>query len=142
MKRNVIKIVISILILMVIISIANISFALDLGDLNSYAQTGTGGTEKLVSFASTMLSLLQYIGIAGGAIIIMVIGIKFMMAGAEEKAEYKEKMVPWIIGAFLIMAGSATPNAIYKMVNSATGTETETTETTTSSIVIYDLERG
>lgn len=132
------KVVISILILIMIISIANISFAIDLGDLNEYGETSTGsGMTMIVKKASIILTLVQYVGITSGVIILMIIGIKFITSSVEEKAEYKQRLIPWIIGAFLIMAGSSVPNAIYNMVNSTT----KNTETSVQT-VIYNLDIG
>ena len=34
----------------------------------------------------------------------MVIGIKYMMGSAEEKAEYKKTMLPYLIGAIILFA--------------------------------------
>ena len=34
----------------------------------------------------------------------MVIGIKYMMGSAEEKAEYKKTMIPYLVGAIILFA--------------------------------------
>ena len=47
-------------------------------------------------------------------------GIKYMMGSAEEKAEYKKVMLPYIIGAVLIFAGVNIASAIYKMASQIT----------------------
>ena len=34
----------------------------------------------------------------------MVLGVRYMMGSAEEKAEYKKVMIPYLIGAVLLFA--------------------------------------
>ena len=43
----------------------------------------------------------------------MVIGIKYMMGSAEEKAEYKKTMIPYLIGAVLLFAAVNLATYIY-----------------------------
>ena len=42
------------------------------------------------------------------------LGIKYMIGSVEDKANYKENMVRYIIGAVLIGAGPTIVNWIYK----------------------------
>ena len=44
--------------------------------------------------------------------IIFVIGIKYMMGSAEEKADYKKSMIPYIVGAVLLFSASAIVGVI------------------------------
>lgn len=44
---------------------------------------------------------------------LMIIGIRFMLGSAEEKAEYKDRMYPYIIGAVLLFAASNLVDVIY-----------------------------
>ena len=43
----------------------------------------------------------------------MVLGIKYMMGSAEEKAEYKKTMIPYVVGAILIFAATTIANAVF-----------------------------
>ena len=45
--------------------------------------------------------------------ILMVLGIKYMMGSAEEKAEYKKTMIPYLIGAVLLFAAVNLATYIY-----------------------------
>ena len=40
-----------------------------------------------------------------------------MMGSAEEKAEYKKTMVPYLIGAIVLFAASALAGGIYNMID-------------------------
>ena len=45
------------------------------------------------------------------------IGIKYLLGSVEEKAEYKQSMWPYVLGAVLIFAGAALTNVIYQAFN-------------------------
>ena len=48
----------------------------------------------------------------------MVLGIKYMMGSAEEKAEYKKTFIPYIVGALLLFAASALVGVLYNWADS------------------------
>ena len=50
----------------------------------------------------TIYNILLTIGIALTVIIGGILGIKFMMASAEDKAKIKEAMIPYVIGCVVI----------------------------------------
>ena len=45
---------------------------------------------------------------------LLIIGIKYILGSVEEKAEYKQTMWPYVLGAVLIFAGAAVTDIIYK----------------------------
>ena len=55
-------------------------------------------------------------GVIVAVVIILIIGIKYMVGSAEEKAEYKKTMIPYIVGAVLIFAGATIVNAVYNII--------------------------
>ena len=50
----------------------------------------------------SIYNILLYIGIAASVIVGAILGIKIMIASADEKAKVKEALVPYIIGCFVI----------------------------------------
>lgn len=86
----------------------------DLGDLNAYGGGG-GSSQKLEENAETILGVIQVVGIVVSVVMLMIIGIKYMMGSLEERAEYKETLKPYIIGAFLIFSGTTIPQIIYQI---------------------------
>ena len=66
--------------------------------------------------AGKIIGTLQWIGIVGGVIIMAIFGIKYMMGSIEEKAEYKKTMVPYIVGAVVVMAAPQIAKLIFNMV--------------------------
>jgi len=46
----------------------------------------------------------------------MVLGIKYMIGSADQKAEYRKSMLPYLIGAILIFASTSLADIIYSWV--------------------------
>jgi len=72
-------------------------------------------SQKFVSKAQEILGIIRNIGVAVGVIAISIIGLRYMFASVEEKAEYKQTMIPFMIGAILLIAGTTLVNYIYQI---------------------------
>lgn len=86
--------------------------SLGLDDLDDYKGTNPG-SEKLKSKANIIFSYLRTIGIVVSVVALIVIGIKYMMGSVEEKATYKQTLLPYLIGSILLFTGSLIPQLIY-----------------------------
>ena len=86
--------------------------SLGLDYLDDYKGTNPG-SEKLKSKANIIFSYLRTIGIVVSVVALIVIGIKYMMGSVEEKATYKQTLLPYLIGAILLFTGSFIPQMIY-----------------------------
>lgn len=63
-------------------------------------------SEAINTAGKQIVGILQTVGVSVSVIVLIIIGIKYMMGSAEEKAEYKKTFMPYIIGAALIFAAS------------------------------------
>ena len=68
---------------------------------------------SLKTIGGKVLGVLQAVGVILAVVILTVIGIKYMMGSAEEKAEYKNTMMPYIIGAIIVFAAPTIANIVY-----------------------------
>lgn len=68
---------------------------------------------KLTDMTSDILATIRSIGIISAVVVLSVIGIKYMLGSLDEKANYKENMVIYIIGCFLLMAATTIPSIVY-----------------------------
>lgn len=116
MKKT--KKIIWILLIFIILStivFAKNTFAFDtsgLGDLNNY--NGDGGTsQQFDAVINKIISLIQTVGSIISVIALVVIGIKYMFAGIEEKAEYKKTMMPYLVGAIMVFGISNLISILY-----------------------------
>ena len=80
------------------------------------------GTSSIQEVGNDVIGILTTIGVVLSVVILIVLGIKYMMGSAEEKAEYKKTMMPYIIGAALIFAASAIATVVYNFMRGISAT--------------------
>lgn len=88
--------------------------ALDNPDI--YIQS-SGDNSGIIPIGNVIVWVIRTVGSAVAVLMLSIIGIKYIMGSVEEKAEYKQTMWPYILGAFMIFAGAAITNIIYEMFN-------------------------
>lgn len=66
----------------------------------------------------TIIEIIRVIGVLASIGTLTVIGIKFFLGSVEEKAHYKQTLVPWLVGAILVFAITTLPTIIYDVFNS------------------------
>ncbi len=86
---------------------------------NGVTGNSTVETGKIEELGNSILSILTTIGMIVSVIVLVVLGIKYMMGSAEEKAEYKKTLMPYIMGAGLVFAASAIAQMVYTFAHSA-----------------------
>lgn len=92
-----------------ILQAVSLSGIIESGD--QFLETGKDGASDTNTSASDITtrlimndvySILMPIGIAATVIVGGILGIKFMLASAEDKAKIKESMVPYVVGCIVI----------------------------------------
>ncbi len=78
----------------------------------------SGGLNKM---QGNVLGLVQWFGYAIAVGMLMYIGIKYMMASANEKADLKKGAISYVIGAILLVAASS----VFGIINSIGQTITQ-----------------
>lgn len=114
MKKNVRILSIVLMAILLLITIGNIAYAVTPTDVT--ADTSIGATE-MTTLAGKILGALQIFGTLGAVIILAVLGIKYMTASPEGKADYKANMVPYIVGAVLLFGATSIANLVYNALN-------------------------
>ena len=115
MKKSVKIITTAIMIMMIILSSTMVFAATD---PSKYDGTGaTIDTTKVDSFGQNIISVITTIGSIASVIVLVVLGIKYMMGSAEEKAEYKKTLMPYVLGAILVFAASTIASIVYSIAN-------------------------
>ncbi len=113
--KSIYKIISIMLIAIIVISLGTTVFAVVTGVSDPSTLTGQSveGTSKITSIGNQIITILTLVGTIASVIVLIVLGIKYMMGSAEEKAEYKKTMMPYIIGAALVFAASALAGMLY-----------------------------
>ncbi len=69
---------------------------------------------ELEKLGNNIIGIIQVIGIIISVMVLMILGIKYMMGSASERAEYKKTMIPYLVGAILIFAATTIANIVYQ----------------------------
>ena len=102
-------------------TVANAS-AGDVANIFQKAEESDVDTGDMTTVAGNIVNIITWVGIIVAIIVLLVLGIKYMMGSAAEKAEYKKTMIPYLVGAVLIFGASAIVQAVVKMTTMTTGT--------------------
>jgi len=71
------------------------------------------GTDTIKNFGKNIYSILSTIGVALSVIVLAIIGTKYMLGSAEEKASYKKSLMPYVIGCVLLFGASTIATIVY-----------------------------
>lgn len=116
MSKKTMKILTTIATILLIISMGtSIVAATSVGGME--LSPNTDNTGDITTIGNKVMGIIQVVGTIAAVAIVMVLGIKYMMGSAGEKAEYKKTMIPYIIGAILLFAATTIANAIYNFAN-------------------------
>lgn len=87
-----------------------------ISDFDKYK--GNGGSAKLLlPKINSIAGIIASIGSIISIIILAVIGIRYILGSAEERADYKKTMIPYIVGAVLVFSMTTLPMFIYNVIN-------------------------
>ena len=112
MKKS-IKIFSIALMILAIILVSTSVFASTVTPDTIKGKIDTSNTDSVQSIGGRIIGIVQVVGNIVAIAMIIVIGIKYMMGSAEEKAEYKKTLFPYVIGAILIFAASNLAQMVY-----------------------------
>ena len=101
MKTRTLKMIGTIaLVVVMVASLASVALAYD----PSQIAPDTGAATQVQGIGEQIIGIIQVVGSLVAVGVIVVLGIKYMMGSAEEKAEYKKTMLPYLIGAIMVFA--------------------------------------
>ena len=112
------------MVMMILTVVTNVALAgntkkavsVDPGDLT----IDTKGVEKVQNIGEQIAGIVQVVGSIASVVMLIVLGVKYMMGSAEEKAEYKKTFMPYILGAVLVFAASNLASMIYSWAQQVT----------------------
>lgn len=90
------------------------SFAdINAGDIaGQLTGTETAASGSVVTLGNQIIGIITTVGVVVAVVVLLVLGIKYMMGSAQEKAEYKKTMIPYLVGAILIFGASAITKVV------------------------------
>jgi type IV secretory pathway VirB2 component (pilin) len=84
---------------------------------NTIALTNNGNemSGEVGTIAGTIINWIWGISIIVAIIVVMVIGIKFIIGGTQEKAEYKKSLMPVAVGVILVVFATTLVKFLFSM---------------------------
>ena len=113
MNKKLMKVLSVVLVVMTLVTISTSVFAEFTP--GSVTPTDLENDSKVVTTGNQIVGAIRTIGMIASVAILMVLGIKYMMGSAEEKAEYKKTFIPYIVGALLLFAAAALAENLYNV---------------------------
>ena len=117
-KKKFLKLL-TIMLLTSLFFLPTISMATDpLEDPNDFkpGNFGSDDTNVIVGKANNIITIIVNLGLIVSVITLIILGIKYMIGSVEEKAEYKKSMIPYLIGAILLLLASSIVALISNLV--------------------------
>lgn len=71
---------------------------------------------RAIEMAGKILRIVRTLGVVAAMVVLSIIGLKYMLASLDEKANYKENMIPYIVGCALLVLCTTLPSIIYSIV--------------------------
>ena len=115
-KTKITKLLITVLCFSIVISLCATVFAEDIGGVS--VTPTTDGMDNVKTLGNKIAGAVKIVGIFVSVIVLMILGIKYMMGSAEEKAEYKKTFIPYIVGAIILFGASLFAERIYNFASS------------------------
>ena len=113
MNKKTMKIIgILAIVLCVVMSIMPVFAAVDAESFIDGMDDQTIDNGQIQSIGGKIIHTITNIGMVVAVAVLVVLGIKYMMGSAEEKAEYKKTLIPYFIGALLIFSAAAIVKVI------------------------------
>ena len=120
MNKKTLRIITILATIVLCISMSTLSFALT--PLEITPSENPNGGDKIVSAGQNILGIISVVAMVISVIVLMILGIKYMIGSAEQKAEYKKSFIPYIVGAILVFGASGIANIVFNATKTLTKT--------------------
>lgn len=121
--KSVKKIFIIVLIALISLSIiSNISFASDvLSQFNGNPAGGVVGGSKVSIIMASILQVVRIVGAGLAVAILLILGIKYTIASASDRADIKKSATTYVIGAIIMFGASGLLGIIQEIIENSLG---------------------
>ena len=85
------------------------------GMANNLTGTESNAQGAVLNIGNQIIGIITTVGVVVSVIVLLILGVKYMMGSASEKAEYKKTMIPYLVGAVLIFGASAITKVVVQL---------------------------
>lgn len=114
------KIVSFALTLLMVVAMTSSVLATDLLDPSSITGTPTNTSATVGNLMGQILGIVQVVAIGIAVIMIVVMGIRYISAGPNDKSDIKKNLTTFVLGAVLLFGASGILEIIKRFVGTAT----------------------
>ena len=83
------------------------------------------GQEELAGVGAPILAFIRNFALVLGVVMLSIIGIKYMLGSAEEKASYKKSLIPLVVGIIIVLSATVLVSVVYDTVVNTMQQESE-----------------
>lgn len=83
------------------------------GQINGADLADGTNTGDLTVTAKKITNLIWVLSIVIAVIVLMIIGVKYIIGGVQEKAEYKKSLIPVVVGIVVIVSATTIVNFLF-----------------------------
>ena len=114
MKR-IAKILTVLIIIATIATMLSAVFAEGAADVLGNLKGNTGAATAVTKTANNIIGIVQVICYAAAVIMLVILGVKFIIASPEAKADIKKSAIMYVIGAIIVFAAGALLGVILNL---------------------------
>lgn len=115
-----IKLLSTLMIAIMLVAVVSIPVHADptavLDSLSSNIVTASGDVSQISGMAANIIKWIRNIAVIAGVLLLTIIGFKYMLGSAEEKADYKKSLIPLVVGILVVMGSTVLVGMIFKVV--------------------------
>lgn len=135
MNKKMMRIITILATIVLVVSVSSIAFATDAKNITEQINgSGNVTTSGVINAGNKIATIIRVVGAVAAVIILMILGIKYMMGSASEKAEYKKTMIPYVVGAVVLFGATAIAGAVVELAGGITTDSTGVTPPPRTSI--------
>ena len=109
---KIVSTLLSVMLLVAMLSTISMAKVNPAGIAENLVGTSTTATSSVTKIGNQIIGIITTVGVVVAVVVLLVLGIKYMMGSTEEKAKYKETMIPYLVGAILIFGASAITKVV------------------------------
>ena len=121
--NRILKITTILVIAMMLVSTLSTVFATGAAGVLNDLKGNTGAATAVTKTANNIIGIVQVICYAAAVIMLIYLGVKFITASPEGKAEIKKSAIIYVIGAVIVFAAGALLGVISNLSNSVVTTQ-------------------
>lgn len=102
--------------ILILFIISNTVFGTPIDIFENSINTTGSGINDIKDEGATILGVIKVVGTIVSIAMLIVLGIKYMVGSADQKAEYRKSMLPYFVGSIMIFGATNLADAIYEWI--------------------------